>query len=226
MFKPRSSLSDEQIYQEIHDAIVEGRLAPGTKLSQDELAKVFGTSKTRLRPVLFRLAEQGIVSMEQNRGAFVAMPSIEEVNQVLDARILLEEGLMRRLSGALDEEQLQALRDVVQEEQEARTRNERAKAHRCSGRFHILLSQFTDNPVLVELNRMLISRNAVAVAMYQRGSCSIDGHSKIIEALSKGDTECAIQVAVDHLLDIKNSLDASLPQRAYGGLYEALYGTT
>ena len=47
---PLVRLSDEQIHREIYRAIVEHRLAPGTKLGEDQLGAVFGVSRTRMRP--------------------------------------------------------------------------------------------------------------------------------------------------------------------------------
>lgn len=219
----RLTISDEKIYQEIYDAIVENRLAPGSKLSQDELAEIFGVSKTRVRPILFRLAEQGIVSLEPNRGAFVAKPSMVEVQQVLSARILLEEGLVRRIVHQITPEQLQQLRDIVLQEQRAREKNELAEAHRCAGRFHIVLAELSGNEVLVELVRMLISRNAIGIAMYQStvGACSIDDHMEMIEALGSGDEKRAVETTVKHLQHIAQSLDEGKPNRLRGGLFDA-----
>ena len=65
-------MTDDEIYREIFDAIVEGRLSPGEKLGQDELGKVFGVSKTRIRPILHRLNDQKIVVIEPMRGAWRA----------------------------------------------------------------------------------------------------------------------------------------------------------
>lgn len=222
MSVPQTPISDEKIYQEIYDAIVESRLSPGAKLSQDELAEVFGVSKTRVRPILFRLVEQGIVTMEPNRGAFVAKPSLEQVRQVLDARILLEEGVIRRIVHSITTEQLQQLQEIITTEQEARQTNQLAKAHRCAGQFHICLAECSGNPVLVEMSRMLVSRNAIAVAMYQSANdvCSIEDHLEIINALGSGNEELAVKLALAHLRHIQNSLDESMPKnRSYGGLY-------
>ncbi|EGH33458.1 transcriptional regulator GntR, partial [Pseudomonas syringae pv. japonica str. M301072] len=54
---------DEQIYQHVLEAIVEHRLAPGTRLPEDALADVFEISRTGIRKVLQRLALERLVTL-------------------------------------------------------------------------------------------------------------------------------------------------------------------
>ncbi|MBA4741493.1 MAG: GntR family transcriptional regulator [Azoarcus sp.] len=202
-------VTDEMIYQAIYEAIVEHRLAPGAKLSQDELGEIFGVSKTRVRPILFRLAEQKIVTLEPNRGAFVAKPSLEEVRDVLAARLVVEEGIMREVARNVTGGQIAELRALIDAERDARLAGESSRAHRLSGQFHMSLAEMTGNPVLVDLLRYLISRNAISIAMYQPnvGSCSLQGHTEIVDALAARDEERVVEVSLSHLRDIARSLD-------------------
>jgi DNA-binding GntR family transcriptional regulator len=202
-------LTDEMIYQAIYEAIVEHRLAPGAKLSQDELGEIFGVSKTRVRPILFRLAEQKIVTLEPNRGAFVARPSVEEVRDVISARLIVEEGIVRQVVQRATAQQIKELRTLIDDERDARLSDHSVRAHRLSGQFHMSLAEMTGNPVLVDLLRYLISRNAIAVAMYQPnvGSCSLQGHTEIVDAIASGNEDLAVTVSLRHLHDIAASLD-------------------
>jgi DNA-binding GntR family transcriptional regulator len=72
------SVSDEEIYQGLIQAIVDQRLLPGTKLVEDKLGQVFGVSRTRIRQVLIRLAQEQIVTLQPNKGASIVEPSVEE----------------------------------------------------------------------------------------------------------------------------------------------------
>ena len=91
----RKTSQNDHIYEEMLDAILEQRLAPGTKLSEDTLGEIFGVSRTVIRTVLQRLSHERIVRIQPNRGAFVSEPSPEEAREVLQARRLIEEGIIR-----------------------------------------------------------------------------------------------------------------------------------
>jgi DNA-binding GntR family transcriptional regulator len=205
---PLLRLSDEQIHREIYRAIVEHRLAPGTKLGEDQLGRIFGVSRTRMRPILRQLARARIVVIEPRRGAFVARPSLDEARAVNGARQILEAGVARQLAPRLTRAQLDALAATVEEERRARLRGDVARAHVLTGEFHLQLAGFTGNEVVVELLRDLVSRDSLAVAMYQQDTahCSLTGHAELIEVLARGDGEAAAASMTRHLEEIRMSL--------------------
>lgn len=63
------------MYDRMVSAILDHRLPPGTKLVEDKLAAAFGVSRTRVRPVLVRLASEQVVTLTPNRGASIAQPT-------------------------------------------------------------------------------------------------------------------------------------------------------
>lgn len=203
-------MTDDEIYQEILEAIVSERLSPGDKLGQDELGKIFGVSKTRIRPILHRLTEQKIVAIEPMRGAFVARPSVEEARAVNAARQIIEEGVIRAATRVAEPRHLETLREIVAEEQRARSRRDGTHAHRLTGEFHCELARITGNEVVAEVVRELVSRDSLVVALYQRQSasvCSQGGHADLIDKIASGDEEAAAHAMRHHLQDVMASLD-------------------
>ena len=87
-------LSDNDMYERMVSAILDHRLPPGTKLVEDKLAAAFGVSRTRVRPVLVRLANEQVVTLTPNRGASIAQPTPQEALEVFEARRLLEPRLV------------------------------------------------------------------------------------------------------------------------------------
>src|SRR3546814_5492078 len=65
--KTRTGTQDDIVYAHIFDAILEQRLAPGTKLSEEALGEIFGVSRTIIRRALSRLAHEGVVLLRPNR---------------------------------------------------------------------------------------------------------------------------------------------------------------
>ena len=81
-----SASLDDQIYRRIYGAIAGQELPPGTRLREDQMRQIFEVSRARIRKVFSRLAFEGLVSIEPNRGASVAKPSAGEAREIFAAR--------------------------------------------------------------------------------------------------------------------------------------------
>jgi DNA-binding GntR family transcriptional regulator len=86
--KESGSVAD--LHGRIREAILRGELAPGSSLSQVELARELGVSRTPLREALRMLQREGLVQSERNRQILVAPFSVEDVEQIYCARLSLE----------------------------------------------------------------------------------------------------------------------------------------
>ena len=82
--KSKPKLTEDSIYAELYNAILERRLSPKTKLGENLLAEHYGVSRTIVRQVLLRLSHDRLVKLEPNRGAFVASLSLEEAKQIYE----------------------------------------------------------------------------------------------------------------------------------------------
>src|SRR4051812_6679393 len=107
------SLTDGDIYERIVDAILDHRLAPGTKLVEEKLGRAFGVSRTRIRQVLVRLASEQLVVLSLNRGAAVACPTPEEAREVFGARQLIEPTLVEAFMEVAQTRDFSALSRVI-----------------------------------------------------------------------------------------------------------------
>ena len=104
-------LSDNDMYDRMVSAILDHRLPPGTKLVEDKLAAAFGVSRTRVRPVLVRLANEQVVTLTPNRGASIAQPTPQEALEVFEARRLLEPRLVELFIANATDADIAALRN-------------------------------------------------------------------------------------------------------------------
>src|SRR4051812_46620003 len=75
-------LLHETVIDRLRDMIVQGELAPGTKLNERVLCSALGASRTPLREALKYLASEGLVDLLPNRGAVVAPLDAERVKQI------------------------------------------------------------------------------------------------------------------------------------------------
>jgi DNA-binding transcriptional regulator YhcF (GntR family) len=102
----------QRVYDGIWTAILEHRLAPGSRLREEELAESFAVSRTVVRQALNRLAQDQVIELRHNVGAQVPQPSRETAAHVFDARRVVECEVARRLAGQLDAAQWQQLQRV------------------------------------------------------------------------------------------------------------------
>ena len=221
-----SSAGEDAICEKLLTAIFEHRLPPGTKLGEDRLAGIFGVSRARIRSVLPRLAHEGVVRLEPNRGAFVAKPSVAEARDVFETRRILEPAIAQKL--ALDRgrrSDLAPLRQHVAAEARARANGDTRAVVRLSGEFHVLLAERSGNDVLAKAMRELASLTCLIIALYDKPSvpsCLGEEHGLIVDALAAGDGDRAARLMTEHLNHVEGNLDLVLPDDAPVDLEAAL----
>jgi DNA-binding GntR family transcriptional regulator len=191
-------------------AIVERRLLPGTKLVEQKLADHFEVSRTVVRQAFFQLAQNRLVRMEQQRGAYVATPSVEEARQVFAVRRMLEAEMVRQLVPKIKKKELKVLRTHLKAEGKAVVNGADAlKRTELLGDFHVVLANSFDNYVLAQILKDLISRCALITLMYQSRSDakhSNNDHVAIVDAIEANDVERAVEQTVLHLQAVEASL--------------------
>ncbi|WP_148861433.1 GntR family transcriptional regulator [Marinobacter fonticola] len=208
--KKRTGTTSDTIYAHIFDAILEHRLAPGTKLSEEALGEIFGVSRTIIRRELSQLAHEGVVSIRPNRGAMVASPTVEEARQILYARRLVERAITELAVQHATEKQLDALREMVVEEQKCFAQGDRGAGIRLSGEFHLKLAETANNTPFIGFQRSLVSQTSLIIAQYEKGTrshCSFDEHNELLDAISARDTEKAVSLMMHHMDHIDAKLD-------------------
>lgn len=100
----------------IREMILEGRFMPGDRLHQDHLAEMLGVSRTPLRTALARLAQDGLIDYEPNRGYRIRRFLVTDIRQAFTVRATLE-GLACRLAAenGLSTQQIDRLHELVSE---------------------------------------------------------------------------------------------------------------
>lgn len=208
--KSNTNSQDLYLYQEIFDAILAQSLLPGTKLPEDELAKIFGVNRTVVRRALLRLSHSHIIVTEPNRGAFVASPSIKQAREILAARRLIEAAVVREAVVCATKKDLNELRKLVKEEQDLFVHNKRGSGIRLSGDFHLKLATASKNSTLVEFMKVLVPQTSLIIAQYEKPgypNCSHEEHFALLDIMADGDIERAATMMDEHLQHIEDKLN-------------------
>ena len=206
----RKGTQDDIVYAHIFDAILEQRLAPGTKLSEESLGEIFGVSRTIIRRALSRLGHEQVVVLRPNRGAVVASPSIEEAKQIFLARRVVEKAITELAVENSTPEKINELVLLVEEEQTCFAQGDRGAGIRLSGEFHLRLATMANNPPLLSFQRSLVSQTSLIIAQYESGGkhhCSYDEHTELLRTIESGNKKKAVDLMMHHLDHIEAKLN-------------------
>ncbi|QDY71065.1 GntR family transcriptional regulator [Qingshengfaniella alkalisoli] len=206
-------------------AIHRHRIAPGTKLGEEDLADIYGVSRTIIRSVLHGLAHLQLVEIHRNRGAFVASPSIGEAHEVFEARALVEPMLARRAAVRASANDLELLRKHIEEEHAALAQQDAGRALHLSGLFHIEMARIADHATIAGFVEGLVARSSLIIALYWRREsalCEKHAHHALLDALARADGQEAEARMKSHLVDLHTALDLRERQEPSRSLKEVL----
>jgi DNA-binding GntR family transcriptional regulator len=184
----------------LREAIVEGDLALGERLSETSLAAALGISKTPVREALARLQTEGLVMIAPRRGTFVFVVNAAEVRAISELRLTLE---ATALSLAISRNQgpfAAELGDVVEQMGAALARDDDRQYLRLDSAFHELFFRHCRNSYLEDAYSLIAGKIAALRTHLsvrpQQIEDSFDEHRGILEAAAAGKPKPAI-----HLLD-------------------------
>jgi DNA-binding GntR family transcriptional regulator len=206
---PGGGGSTQRIVESITGAIVERRLMPGTKLVEQQIADIFGVSRTVVRQALNQLSRDRLVTLEPARGAFVAKPSPQEAREVFEVRAMLEASMVKQLCARITDAQLAELRAHLAAEAQAVARTDVSGRTRLLADFHVVLARMLGNAVLADLLEDLLTRSSLIALMYQSSHSAEHSqaeHVAIVDALEKRDPRAAVKLLETHLGNVERNL--------------------
>jgi DNA-binding GntR family transcriptional regulator len=210
----RSNLG-ESVYRLLWDRILDRRLHPGEKLSDIRLSDELGVSRTPVREALNRLAQDGIVKAEPNRGFYIASFSAQDIEEIYDLRAALEATALRdsapHLDRAMLHDALEELLAIERQYAEARTDEESLAAAAAflerDHEFHRALVEQAGNSRLTATVEGLWAQ----ISVFQKAGThrrdwtemAIAHHRAIIAALLDNDVDRAVAELKHHIEAVK-----------------------
>ena len=184
-------------------AILNAVYQPAEVITEGGLADEIGVSRTPVREALLRLEVEGLVRLLPKKGAVVNSFSLAEIEDVLEARVLVENFTAAR-SFARRDGLLPELVEVHEETRRRRNERDTAGFTDADRRFHELIVDAAGNQVLSEVYRTLRERQTLFTSAVMRGrtdrmDAAIAEHDKVIAALRGDDENVFCAVVNDHL---------------------------
>jgi DNA-binding GntR family transcriptional regulator len=191
----------QSVYEALVELVVAGSLLPGQHLVETELARQLGVSRQPVREALHRLEAEGWVDLRPNQGAFVHVPTDQEVDQLLDVRELLEVETTRLAAEAVTADQVTRLRAICRDGEAAVAAGNTERFVTVNNLFHATLAEIAGNAVLAELSAIVGRRSRwyyrLVAPLREHDSCA--EHQDMVEAIEAGDGERAAKVARGHV---------------------------
>jgi DNA-binding GntR family transcriptional regulator len=203
--------SQVEIAQRVVEAILARKLNPGERLGEQELADLFGVSRTLVREALMQLQARGFVEVRSRKGWYVVEPSFSQARDAFSARRVIETGLLREAGKPL-QTVIRRLRRHIADERAAIEGGDAATRTFLLADFHVCLADCIGNRLLTDVIRDLTARTTLVASLYQSthdAQQSCDDHERIVAALAAGELEAAQRLMAEHIGSVQESLDES-----------------
>ncbi|MCY1672992.1 GntR family transcriptional regulator [Novosphingobium sp. SL115] len=194
-----------QIADWVRQRIRTGRFVPGQRLVEVDIIRQMGASRSRVREALKRLEGEGLVLIEEFRGASVRSSSMAEVRQIYRARMALEG--MAAHDFTLDADQTTRARLVaLQDELDTCVReNAPERFGRLNTEWHRLIVEGSGNAVIAEhLQRLNVPIHRLLFESFydeERLRTANADHQAMVALIMAGDAEGAEKAMRSHIAE-------------------------
>lgn len=207
----------ESVTEALRQAILGGVLPAGTRLVQAELAAQFGVSNTPVREAMRQLATEGLIQFDSYRGAVVRTPSLDEVREVYEIRLLLEPVAIRKAVERITPAELGRAGELQREMVGTEDVGAWVLLNR---RFHGTLIEAAHSPKLAAiiggLEDAATSQVALSIkADFRRVTDGNSEHLQILEAVEDRDADRAAELTAEHLQSTVRAVESLAEETAH-----------
>jgi DNA-binding GntR family transcriptional regulator len=198
----------------IRQAIIDGRVPPGHRLKEEELAQQLGISRTPVREALLVLQSEGLVEAAPNRGATVRAYETSDLEDMYELRALLEGNAAGRAATRVTPEQLEKLRESCTRFQGLLDGEDVQALVLENAVFHETILEAASSERLSAMVRQVVALPLVykSYVWYSpaQASASYHCHLQLVKALERGDAQRAELVMREHVYEARDVLVAHL----------------
>jgi DNA-binding GntR family transcriptional regulator len=198
----RITLHDAVLTQ-IRDMIIEGKLAPGSRINEGQVGALLGVSRTPLREAIKSLAGEGLIEIVPAKGAIVRQFNIDDIRSILEILKIIEQAAARLACERASAEgiaRIKAMHDEMVSYYRGRNRLAYFKLNQA---IHSALVALADNPVISEMHAQLQARikriRFIGNNTPDRWSGALDDHEEILQGLIGRDVQRLVEAVGVHL---------------------------
>ncbi|WP_261133992.1 GntR family transcriptional regulator [Bacillus sp. Marseille-Q3570] len=197
----------EAVLQTLRKAILDGSLKPGQLLSENKISSKLSVSRTPIREALRFLEKENLVSVLPGRRVIVSIPTVREIEEIYQIRLIIETEALRLISHSNDTiiQQLETCLKTAETQL-----NDPIHLGKANSNFHSILTSSLDNSRLEQfLDSLQYTINRFRYYSLKNDQWAKDSeneHWEIIKYLKNNQTEEAIKVLRKHLLTAQKVL--------------------
>lgn len=195
--------ASDEAYELLRERIVDLTYPPGALVNELQLSRDVALGRMPVREAVARLAREGFLSVMPRRGMVVASMSLADVVSMLEAREILEIGIIREVCAKVSDAELDEVRQMFDRVDEAGQAGDYLAFLKVDHAAHVQLAQLVRNPFLLPLAETLLLHNLRFWRYCHRNRVVAEGHVQphdhLVEAIRRRDPDGA-EAAVHELV--------------------------
>lgn len=200
----------EIVFETLREAIIQGRLRPGERMMEIQLAEEMGVSRTPVREAIRKLELEGFVVMVPRKGAFVAGISIKDIVNVFEVRAAMEALAAGLAAERITSEEMEELERSLVQINEVSSRDNIDDIVALDSSFHDIIYRASRNERLIQivthLQEQIHRFRTASLSQPGRTKWALGEHKKIVEAISDRNVELAQSLAREHIENAEQSM--------------------
>jgi DNA-binding GntR family transcriptional regulator len=202
-----------RIYTAIKEQIIEGQYAPGSRITEQQVASEFSTSRTPVREAMRLLVAEGFAYFKPNSGTVVREWTPEQMREIFDVRVLIEGEIAAAAAQHITGDELAELVRLQDEIESGGTElrpENTSRIGRLNREFHLVVAQASHNERLVAMLASAIEMPIVQQTFRrytpEQLQRSFGHHRELIDAFAAHDPAWARSVMSSHIHSAKQTL--------------------
>jgi DNA-binding GntR family transcriptional regulator len=200
----------EIVYEELRNLILTGKIKPGTRMMEIELADDMGVSRTPIREAIRKLEKEGLVVIEPRKGAYASEVSVKDMVDILEVRANLE-GLAAYLAAErMTDSEKKILEETKNKFKEAVAESNLPEMISNDTKFHHMIVESSRNNHLIhmveQLQELVLRFRYIYYKDFKRAEDMIPEHKRIFEEIANGNGANARFEAFNHIDKLKDMI--------------------
>lgn len=204
----------EIVFETLREAILSGKLEPGERLMEIQLAEEMGVSRTPVREAIRKLELEGFVVMIPRKGAYVAGISLKDITDVFEVRAALEALAAGLVAERASDEEIEQLDRSLLAYSEQTNKEDIDGIVEKDTDFHNLLYNASRNErlqlIITHLREVIQRVRTVSLSQPGRSKDAVEEHRQIVDAIADRNVELAQTLAREHIYNAENIMLNSL----------------